>query len=53
MLDAKEKTAVEVAKIHATKLTIEDVMGRIAGRLAGGFGELPASRGEASARRLI
>ena len=28
VLDAKEKTAVEVAKIHATKLTIEDVMGK-------------------------
>ena len=38
VLDAKEKTAVEVAKIHATKLTIEDVMGKnlpaaFAGRL--------------------
>src|SRR3989338_8235556 len=29
VLDAKEKTAEQVARIHATKLTIDDVLGKI------------------------
>jgi len=28
VLDAKEKTAEQVAKIHATKLTLDDVFGK-------------------------
>ena len=28
VLDAKEKTAEQVVKIHATKLTIDDVFGK-------------------------